>query len=218
MKAEIHSLNWPTSNPLLSESQSNVFRHFSIPLIRHNLQLDHGEWLDSVLRTSQADVVLFVDNDCVPIHKESVFDAIAWAASHNSFLGIAQASNHINNGTHIFAAPAFLAISTKAWRDLGKPSLKANARGDVAEELSWRAEELGMVYRAWYPTHFSRPAKEGIWQLNNYGIYGVGTVFAETVFHLYQGRLSANGELFREVCEKIRINKFSTSGMHSCLN
>lgn len=218
MKAEIHSLNWPTSNPLLSESQSNVFGHFSIPLIRHNLQQDHGEWLDSILSTSKANVVLFIDNDCVPINKEVVIDAITWAAKFNSFLGIAQASNHINNGTHIFAAPAFLAISTKAWRDLGKPSLKANSRGDVAEELSWRAEELGMTYRAWYPTHFSRPAQEGIWRLSNYGIYGVGTVFAGKVFHLYQGRLNANVQLFKEVCEKICINKFSTRGMHSCLN
>ena len=119
MKAEIHSLNWPTSNPLLPESQSNVFGHFSIPLIRHNLQLDHGEWLDSVLSTSPADVILFIDNDCVPINKEVVIDAITWAAKCNSFLGIAQASNHINNGTHIFAAAAFLAagfVYTEGWQ------------------------------------------------------------------------------------------------------
>ena len=216
MRAEIHSLNWPKSNPLLSQFQSNVFRHFDIPLIRHTLQKDHGEWLDSILSTSQADVILFIDNDCVPIKKEAVIDSILWAASNHSFLGIAQASNHINNGTHIFAAPAFLAISTQAWRDLGEPSLKANSRGDVAEELSWRAEERGLTYRAWYPTHFSRPAQEGIWRLSNYGIYGIGTIFAGKVFHLYQGRLNTNVELFREVCDQICLNRFSTNGMHSC--
>ena len=218
MKAEIHSLNWPTSSPLLSRSQSNVFNHFDLPLIQHNIQQDHGEWLDAVLSTSHADVILFIDNDCVPIYKEAVVDAITWAAKNNSFLGIAQASNHINNGRHVFAAPAFLAIATNAWRDLGKPSLKANSRGDVAEELSWRAEEKGITYRAWYPSHFSRPAQEGIWRLSNYGIYGVGTVFAEKVFHLYQGRLDTNLQLFREACEKICQNKFSTNGMYSCVN
>ena len=187
-----------------------MFQHFQLPLKQHLLQADHSRWMDAVLQQSQADVVLFVDNDCVPLSREAVMEAIGWAGRHNSFLGLAQATNHINNGIHVFAAPAFLAIARSAWTTLGRPSCKPTARGDVAEELSWQAEEQGMVYKAWYPSHFHHPSREGLWRLGNYGTYGIGSVFAERVFHLYQGRFADNVDLFVQVCSSIRNGSFST--------
>ena len=75
------------------------------------------------------------------VNNGAVMEAIGRAGRNNSFLGLAQSSNHINKGVHVFAAPAFLAISRAAWIKLGKPSLKPTPRGDVAEELSWCAED-----------------------------------------------------------------------------
>ena len=218
MKAEIHSLSWPTADARLRTEQQAVFQHFQLPLKQHLLQADHSRWMDAVLQQSQADVVLFVDNDCVPLSREAVMDAIGWAGRHNSFLGLAQATNHINNCIHVFAAPAFLAIARSAWTTLGRPSCKPTARGDVAEELSWQAEEQGMVYKAWYPSHFHHPSREGLWRLGNYGTYGIGSVFAERVFHLYQGRLADNVDLFVQVCSSIRNGSFSTAGYRSCIS
>ena len=218
MKAEIHSLNWPSSDPRLAEEQKAIFDYFRLPLSQHHRKLDHSLWMDAVLQQSRADVVLFVDNDCVPLTRAAVMEALHWAAKQNSFLGLAQATNHINKGVHIFAAPAFLAISRTAWTRLGQPSCRPTQRGDVAEELSWRAEEQGLTYKAWYPTHFHHPSREGLWRLGNYGTYGIGSVFADRVFHLYQGRFADNVELFVRVCTDIRNDCFSTEGYRSCIN
>ncbi|MBR74858.1 MAG: hypothetical protein CL863_00565 [Cyanobium sp. RS427] len=218
MKAEIHSLNWPGSDPRLADEQKGVFSHFKLPLTQHHRKLDHGFWMDAVLKQSSADVVLFVDNDCVPLSRSAPIEAIRWAAQHRSFLGLAQASNHINNGVHVFAAPAFLAIARSAWMQLGQPSCRPTPRGDAAEELSWRAEEEGLPYKAWYPTHFHHPSREGLWRMGNYGTYGIGSVFAERVFHLYQGRFADNVDLFVRVCSSIRNGSFSTEGYRSCIS
>ena len=174
--------------------------------------------MDAILHKSSADVVLFVDNDCVPLTREAVTDACRWASNHKSFLGLAQSSNHINKGFHIFAAPAFLAIDRSAWAKLGKPSCRPTPRGDVAEELSWKAEESGLSYRSWYPTHYHHFSKEGSWRLGNYGTYGIGTVFAQRVFHLYQGRFADNVDLFVKVCSEILEGNFNTIGYRSCID
>ena len=74
------------------------------------------------------------------------------------FLGLAQASNHINNGVHV-RGPCILAIARSALMQLGRP-VADPPRGDAAEELSWRAEEEGLPYKAWYqPPH---PSREGL--------------------------------------------------------
>jgi len=218
MKAEIHSLNWPDSDVRIPQQQAAVFQHFQLPLKQHHIRADHSQWMDVVLSKAKADVILFVDNDCVPLKRDAVIEAISWAAKHQSFLGLAQSSNHIKSGTHVFAAPAFIAIARSAWMRLGQPSCRPTPRGDVAEELSWRAEEEGLPYKAWYPTHFHHPSREGLWRLGNYGTYGIGSVFADRVFHLYQGRFADNVNLFVEVCNDIRNDRFSSEGYHSCIN
>lgn len=219
MRAEIHSLNWTDSDPRLANEQKNVFNHFELPVRQHHLKLDHSIWMDAVLKQSKADVVLFVDNDCVPLNRSAPMEAIRWAKKHQSFLGIAQASNHIKKGIHVYAAPAFLAISRSAWMRLGQPSCRRTARSDVAEELSWHAEEKGLNYKAWYPTHFHHhPSHKRLWRLGNYGCYGIGSIFAERVFHLYEGRFRRNVDLFVQVCRDIRNERFNTEGYHSSIS
>lgn len=39
---------------------------------------------------------------------------------------------------------------------MGKPSFLEMGRADVAEEVSYRAEEMGIHYRTLFPTHFER--------------------------------------------------------------
>jgi hypothetical protein len=218
MKVEIHSLSWPNADPRLAESQAAVFSRFCLPIRQHCLRLDHGTWIDLILEQSSSDVLLFVDNDCVPIRPEAVFEAVHFAYSAESFLGLAQASNHIGSGNHVFAAPSFLAVSRSAWVRLGRPSCCPNARADVAEELSWRAEESNLVYRAWYPTHYHHASSDGPWRLGHYGYFGIGSVYADRVVHLYQGRLSDHVDLFVDICSRILADSFTLDGYQSCLS
>ena len=57
-----------------------------------------------------------------------------------------------------------------------------------------------------------------MWCLGNYGSYGIGSVFADRVFHLYQGRFTDNLKLFVQVCTSIRSGSFITEGYLSWIS
>jgi len=213
MQVQIHSLSWPDSDVRMENAQDLVFQHFGLPLQRHKLKMRHGLWMDEVLRQSKVDVVGFVDNDCIPLNSDIVRYTATYAGQHKTFFGIAQASNHIGTKSHIFAAPAFFFIYRQCWFDLGCPTFAETARSDVAEEVSYVAEEKGLRYRAFYPTHFEAEPVEGVWRLSNYGFFGIGTVFADSIYHLYQGRFKHNVDRFVKCSEQVVNGTFSTSGM-----
>ncbi len=214
---QIHTLAWDNCDPQLLQAHRKVTQHLQIPVCYHIKTVPHGAWIDSVLETAQTEVVGFLDSDCVPLNREIVLEAAQWAFDHRSFIGIAQCSNHIPPKSHIFAAPAFFFICRAAWVDLGKPSFAENPRSDVAQEVSYRAEEAGLRYRTLYPTRFElKPRNEDYWYLGNYGIYGIGTVYKGGVYHLYQGRERERTALFIKRCEQIVAGTFSTDGFHEC--
>ena len=212
MKYEIHTLAWENADARMVEAHQSVTRHFGLPVNYHRRTVPHGRWMDWVLERSATDVVGFLDLDCVPLNREVVVSAIQQAFHQNSFVGVAQATNHIPPKSHIFAAPAFFFIKADVWRALGKPSFAETPRGDVGEEVSYVAEEKGVRYRALYPQFYEAPAREGIWRLGNYGFYGIGTVFEGGVYHLYQGRFETNLERFVQRCGEIVAGTFSTEG------
>lgn len=204
---EIHTLHWPDADPRLAEHQQLVFDALALPLNRHVCRIDHGLWLNAVLQSATAEVVVFVDNDCIPLQRGVVERAARFADQQQSFVGIAQCSNHIPGAGGVFAAPAFLAVSRQAWHSLGRPDLRASRRCDVAEELSRAAEAAGLRYQAIHPTSFERAGQWGVYALGAYGPYGIGTVFGGCIFHLYEGRSRQNVDLFVQQCQKVLTNQ-----------
>jgi hypothetical protein len=206
---QVNTLAWDNSDPQMLAAHRKVMDHFDLAVSYHVKTMAHGAWIDEVMNASDADVVGFLDLDCVPLNREIVLDAAQWAFDHQSFVGTAQVSNHIPPSAHIFAAPAFFFLSHRAWTALAMPSFVSTPRADVAEELSYRAEELGLHYRALYPTHFERAPEEGkTWHLGNFGVYGTGTVFAGGIYHLYEGRYLINAGLFITRCNQIVAGTF----------
>ena len=53
------------------------------------------------------------------------------------------------------------------------------------------------------PTYFEKPSPEGIWPLSNLGYYGIGTVFDNSIYHLYQSRMAENIEMFVKRCDQV---------------
>lgn len=219
LKISLNSLYWPGSDPRLVESHKAVTKHFGLSVNYTEEKVNHGSWMTSVLESSSADIVGFFDIDCVPIKKNSVFDLIRFAAKNKSIAGMAQASNHIAPMTHVYVAPCAIFIYKPLYDALGKPSLEENKKSDVAEYLSYVAEQSGVRMRALYPTRFEKEPDEGVWRLNNYGYFGVGTVFGDDQFyHLYQSRMENNIELFKQRCDEIIAGKFDSSSFHSSTN
>lgn len=211
MKIEFNTLYWDNTPKEQVDAHKRVTEHFGIPVNYYEENTRHGLWMDRIMRQSQSDIVVFFDSDCVPIDKEKMFNCIRYVQRTGTFLGVAQASNHIPPKSHVYAAPAFYCIAKECWEKLGRPSFAESRRGDVAEEVTYLAEQAGIRYRCLYPETFEREPVEGVWPLGNYGYYGVGTTFEATVYHLYQGRMGNNVQLFVERCDDIVNGIFDNS-------
>ena len=193
--------------------------HFGLSVNYYHLPgFPHGKWMNEVLNNTKDDVVGFIDNDCVPTNKQVIEMCFEYAFKKESFIGAAQATNHIPPCSHIFVAPGFHIMSKKCYEKLGRPTYSETKRSDVAEEVSYVAEEKGVKYRALYPTHYDSPSTDGLWALSNYGYYAIGTHYMGGIYHLYQGRYQINVELFEKRCEQIVNGSFTVNGMKNSLD
>jgi len=210
MKVEFASLHWDNVDQEMLAAHKRVMEYFKIPMNYHNhTGFNHGMWMQWVINNSDSDVIVVMEPDCIPLNKNFI-DYIKYAYRHETFVGIAQVSNHIPPKSHIYAAPGFYAISKKAYDKLGRPGFTETRRSDTAEEISYIAEEQGLKYRALMPTYFEKPSSEGLWPLSNLGYYGIGTVFDNSIYHLYQSRMAENIEMFVKRCDQVIKNKFNT--------
>jgi hypothetical protein len=217
MKVTAHTLCWNNVDPRILNSHAQVMEKFDLSVNYTKANIPHGTWMNAVCRDLDSDVFVFFDADCVPLDRAIVDETIKYAIANDTFMGIAQASNHIPPYNHIFAAPAFFVITKSCYRSLGNPSFSENSRSDVAEEVSHVAEISRKRYRCLYPTRFDGVPVEGVWRLSNYGYFGIGTLFADRIYHLYQGRFNKNVELFVRRCDQIVRGEFDMTGMHDSL-
>lgn len=213
---ELNTLAWPNADPRLVRAHLHVCKHLGLDVAYTMEEVPHGLWMDKTLASSASDIVGFLDVDCVPLNRQAIDAAVQYVAQTKSFIGLAQVSNHIPPCSHIFAAPAFFFIWRETWEKLGRPTFLETPQADVAENVSYSAEVQGLRYKTLFPVAYTKPAREGIWNLHTYGVYGIGTLFEGGVYHLYQGRFPDNVELFEKVCESICNNTFSTQGMTPC--
>jgi len=217
MNVEIYTLAWPDTDPDMIKAHSDVCKHLGVDVNYTIQRLPHGLWMNELLINSKADVVGFLDIDCVPTNKEVVENAVKHCVDTKSFVGIAQASNHIPPKSHIFAAPAFFFIWRDTWLKLGNPTFsEVPELADVAENVSYAAEMADIRYKTLFPTHYTKESTDGLWNLHTYGVYGIGTVFEEGVYHLYQGRLRNNVDLFKQECQAIIDGTFNTDNKKPC--
>jgi hypothetical protein len=219
MKVAYHTLYWDNVDDRIIQSHKKVFNHFGIDIQYTSMNINQGVWMTGVCRNTFADVYVFFEIDCVPLNKQVIDDCINYAVNNNSFIGSAQVSNHIPPKTHVYVAPCFLTLSRTCYEELGMPSFYLSERSDTAEELSYTAESFGKRYRCLYPTKFDGvPKYDGVWRLSNYGYYGVGTLYDNKIYHLFESRWSDHIDLFEKRCEQIISNTFDTNGMYSSLD
>lgn len=203
-KVEIHTLAWPNADARLVSGHTDVTTKMDLQVAYTIHQADHGLWMDAVMSSSTADVVGFLDIDCIPVERKAVEKAVEWAAVNKSFVGIAQVSNHIPPASHIYAAPAFFFIWRETWERLGRPTFSATPHGDVGENVSYAAELARIPYKTLFPVAYTQAPDEGAWRLHTYGSYGIGTYFQTGVYHLYQSRMQQNIDLFCKACKTVQ--------------
>jgi hypothetical protein len=171
--------------------------------------------LIEMLRERGHDAIMFLDIDCVPIN-ECAIDYMFKQAYAGKIIGDAQRSNHIDNDQHVFAAPHNVTFTIDNYDKLGKPSFMPNYRGDVAEELTFRAEESKIDVEIIMPIKFDAPPIRMDWEKNAETFwrladgmpnYGIGTTFgtseSELFWHNYQIFHAGQQERFQNKCKEL---------------
>ena len=232
MKACIASYFMPNINQRTVKLQKLVVDKFNktkLPHIVMQGEIPHGIFMDYIWAVNGApneklnvkqefvfDVVLFLDIDCLPV-SETAIDYYVNKASKGILIGNAQRSGHIDNGNHLFAAPSAVALSKESYIKIGKPSAIETSRGDVAEEYTWKAEEVGVKVDMSLPTKYDRDVyrydweqdRRPYWTLEN-GLpnYGLGTTYGnqeigDMFWHNFQIRVPGQQEQFWKKCEDL---------------
>lgn len=157
----------------------------------------HEHAINDFISNTPYGVVVVLDIDCIPIDGGAV-DRLIADAEKGLLVGAAQRANHIDNGGHLYAAPCCLAISIETYRRLGKPLFDSTKRGDVAEELTYAAEERGVPVKLLWPTS----SEDHVWQLTETVTYGHGTIYERAFWHAFQIRFREHQDNFVRRCQE----------------
>jgi hypothetical protein len=202
VQAGLFSLSWDNLDPQLLECQKLAINALGYSVNQHRIHgFGHGAWMEWVMRQFQElDVFVFIDADAVPLHKSAIDRAIL-AALEGKVFGCAQSANHIESRRgHVYAGPFFMAVSRRTWEKLGCPSLSHAADRDVGQGLTLAAEAQGCEVSLWYPSSVEMPK----WPLGNTGMeFGIGTVYNNSVYHLFESRSGKYQDRFAAVCELV---------------
>ena len=222
MNFEIHTLYYKNSNPIFFDLHSKIMKKFNVPVQYTNETINVGLWMDKVMENSKSDIVGFIDIDCVVTNHDIINKCLSYVSNKKSMIGIALAANHIFPFTHIYVGPTFCFIDRNTWDKVGKPTfgqLKNKLKNtfktkyDFAENVCYTFEKKKIRYKALYPMYFDKVHKE--YYLHNYGMYGIGTYYEGGIYHLFESRLDQNTQIFKNKCEKILSDSFTTEGMIS---
>jgi hypothetical protein len=202
--------------------QQQVVNKFNTSHIAHYpvlSQANPGYTMDKLvdmLEKKGHDAIMFLDIDCVPLN-DSALEYFFKQAYAGKVIGDAQRSNHIQNDQHVFCAPHNVTFTVELYHKLGNPSFMPNYRGDVAEELTFKAREYKIDVEIVMPIRYDAPPVRMDWESKDLppywdladGMpkYGVGTTFGkdgvEMFWHNYQIFHPGQQERFWKKCEEL---------------
>lgn len=214
---KFHTLAWPDVDTRMIMAHERVEKYFGYSVNRYRVHMPHGLWMDKVCKDefeSGAEIVCFLEIDCVPVEQEVLMKAYRWVKDKRGILGIAQAANHLDP-LHIYAGPAFYMIHREAWKRISYTFGEDN-KNDVGQAVTKIAESMAIPVRCLMPTHYLMPPEYDRWRLGNFGYFGRGTHYKHGVFHLFQGRANNAVSTFDDICTKIVNKEFNTNGWFEC--
>lgn len=211
MQAGVFSLSWDNLDPAFLECQKMVFQAIGLPVNQHRVDgFRHWDWMEWVLRYHRdIDIFVFIDADAVPKSCYAIEQAIA-SAMHGRVFGCAQAANHLDvNRDHVYAGPFFMALARSTWEHLGEPSFAPAHDRDVAQGVSLAAQAQGCEIELWQPSDVELPR----WRLGTSGqCFGIGTTYANQLYHLFESRGGQHLERFVRECERIIARHAAPNG------
>lgn len=178
----------------------------------------HGDTMTQVvpmLKQRGHDAIMFLDIDCVPLTHTAI-DYMFHGAYNGKLMGDAQRSNHIDNGQHVFCGAHNITFMIENYEKCGSPTFNPTPRGDVAEELTWKARESNIEVETLMPLSYDAPPirmswekeTEPFWRLaDGMPNYGIGTTYGKDgeglFWHCWQIFHPGQQERFWNKCEEL---------------
>lgn len=179
----------------------------------------HSSGLDYCIKchSESHDVFVILDIDCIPLNHKAIPYLIEKAATDrlvgtaNSWvvnnpegegkggLGVRIDNIPLENYGHVYVAPFAMAISSRLHKIINT-SFAANDKGDVAEHITKKAEELGIPIDYIWPTDHS---KEFYWPLKPGMTTGSQATYEGLFWHLLAARSTKRQKIFVEKCKEI---------------
>lgn len=162
----------------------------------------HGLFIENLLLQFPNKLIGIIDIDCILASQDFLVQCEKEVANNGTMLGLAQSANHLPSKNDIYPAPAFTIINSKAWHDIGKPSLVADGQFDTAQRFSNELKKRGKIFSILMPQSYTHLGT--IWNLGGKPGFGIGTIYDDgNVFHLFQ---SAHGPSYLSLYEE-KVNQ-----------
>ena len=78
MNFEIHTLYWKNSNPVFYDYHSKIMKKFKVDINYTNENINHGIWMDNIMKESKSDIIGFIDIDCVVTNDQIISECIEY--------------------------------------------------------------------------------------------------------------------------------------------
>ncbi len=176
--------------------------------------VSHGQMMNMVINSTiddrKPDYYLFMDNDAIFLKRYALEMIYNIASNKLTVFGHAWQSNHKHgpNGMipHPYASQATLCFSRKLYNDIGRPDCDHfKERSDTAEEITYRAKELGYIVSLIYPSH----VEDANTDLDNGCKYGLGNTYGPNLmYHCSQAPDARHKGLFIEKCQEVLDGKY----------
>lgn len=147
--------------------------------------LQHPDALDDEMAKSEAEIVVFMDIDCIPVHEYAIIDIVKQIQRYDAIIGAEQCASHIP-GCIDYASPAFVAIRQDLYEKAGRPSFKPTERGDVGTELTHACIENNVNIQLLNVISVEQPK----WSLNSGRMFGIGTLYYPGIYHAFESRMN----------------------------
>jgi hypothetical protein len=167
-------------------NQGKIIQRFlpeGVDFLQMRTGFGHGQSIDLFLYFCPYQIIILLDIDCIPTSPQAIPTLIKEAKT-GILVGAAQRANHIDNGGHVYVGPFLMGLSKTTYCQLGRPSFSETRRGDVGEELTYRAEALRHEIRLLWPTRCEVP----IWHLRDDVYFGRNTIYEDFFLHAFQIR------------------------------
>lgn len=203
-------------------NKSNIL-HYTVLNPGPLTAVSHAQAMDKLVEMLEErghDAIMFLEIDCVPLN-ENILDFMFTKAYDGVLIGDAQRANHIQNNQHVYCAPHNMTFTLETYRKIGKPSFLPTNRGDVSEELTYKAQENDVPVELIMPLRYDAPPIRMPWEpkdsppywdlADGMPKYGIGTTFGteenEMFWHMYQSFYPGQNERFFKKCEELLNGK-----------